>query len=203
MQKWNRNFLMYVGIIAVALFLLFVLSGNLKPLSLSVLSISNVEIKDNGAKILVTVIPQGTDNLEVDFTPSALNSFLESKGYEATNTAILKMKYIESSKKFYFSTSAYDTNTVKALSSVDTGNDILIRCGINMCQNRGYANSIAWYLTDTSFGNIPNCNCVTYTNNGYVNSFNTGLGTDGFKVYVDVNGEVGYVTGDEQSISEK
>ena len=38
MQKWNRTFLMYAGIIAVALFLLFVLSGNLKPKPLTITS---------------------------------------------------------------------------------------------------------------------------------------------------------------------
>jgi len=164
----------------------------------TILSISNVEIKDNGARILVTAIPQGYDNIEVDMTPSKLNAFLEDNGFTATKTSILKMSYVESSKKFYYTINELDNSLVKSISSMDTGNDWLQNCGVGMCEDRGVSNTISYYYTDRAFGSIPNCDCVYFTNNGYVNSFNTGLGTDGFKVLIDLDGEQGYITGDEQ-----
>lgn len=170
----------------------------------TVLSISNVQVQDQGAKILVTVIPRGNTDIEIDFTPSTLNSFLQSQGYQATKSSILKTSYVESTKKFYFTPTT--NNYVKVLRSTNLGNYDKGIVGttssaiINYCRN-SYANTLTAYWTDIGLFSINDLNCVDYTNSGYVTSFNTGLGTDGFKVLFNLDGEQKYVTGDEQFIT--
>lgn len=190
--------LLFLGIIAGVL----IYNNQSKPLSVGVLSMSNIQVKDNGAKILVTVTPQGPDDLEIYFTPEELNNALESQGYRATQASILKVKYVESSKKFYFTDN--DQSSIKAIKVTDTGNYWGLGTSksaiVSYCINKGYPNTVSAYYTDTGL-QISNVNCVEYFNNGYVNAFNTGLGTDGFKVEFNLNGEVAYITGDEQFVS--
>ncbi len=176
---------------------------SLNPLSIGVLSMSNIEVNEDGSKILVTIVPKGTDQLEIYFTPDELNEQLESQGYKATTSSILRLKFIESSKKFYFTDD--ELNAIKLLKITDMGNYYGFGTSksaiISYCKNEGYPNTISAFWTDTGFFAISNVNCIEYFNNGYVNSFSTGLGTDGFKVQFDLDGEKGYITGDEQFIS--
>ncbi len=195
-----------ITITLLTIFALFIVinSGvNFRPLSVGVISVSDVQVKDNGAKILVTVTPQGMDDLQVFFSPSELNRQLESQGYKATSSSVLKVKYVESSKKFFFTDN--ERNSIKKLRTIDTGNYYGFGTSkssiIAYCKDRGNPNTVSAYFTDTGIFEISNVICVESFNEGYVNSFNTGLGSDGFSVEFDLDGEKAIVTGDQQFIS--
>jgi hypothetical protein len=202
MKKTTKKILIGVAILISIIFIAMLSQGKF-PFAVSVLSVSNVDVKDNGARILITATPQGTDEIEITFSPSTLNSYLKDEGYQVTKTSVLRAKYIESSKKFSFTDNS--NNAVKLLKVTDTGNYYGISTSksaiISYCKDKGYPNTFSAYLTDTGYLEITNINCVEYYNNGYVSAFNTGLGTDGFKVEWDLDGEKGYIAGDEQYLS--
>ena len=203
-KKASTTVIVLISLLVLGgIFGLFIANNQPEPLSLGVLSMSNIEVKDDGAKILVTVVPKGTDQLEIYFTPEELNSQLEDQGYKATIPSILRVNFIESSKKFYFTDN--EQSAVKLLKVTNMGNYYGFGTSksaiISYCKSNGKPNTISAFWTDTGFFGISNVNCVEYFNNGYANSFSTGLGTDGFKVQFDLDGEKGYISGDEQFIS--
>lgn len=66
----------------------------------SVLSIDNVQIRDNGAKIRVTAVAgSGAEALSINWGIDQLNSYLEGTGYEATQsvtgTLVLEDTYVD------------------------------------------------------------------------------------------------------------
>jgi len=179
-KRHKKKVVIGITITLLTIFALFIVinSGvNFRPLSVGVISVSDVQVKDNGAKILVTVTPQGMDDLQVFFSPSELNRQLESQGYKATSSSVLKVKYVESSKKFFFTDN--ERNSIKKLRTIDTGNYYGFGTSkssiIAYCKDRGNPNTVSAYFTDTGIFEISNVICVESFNEGYVNSFNTGL----------------------------
>ena len=75
-NKKIRNYLIGILIISSIIFAFYfsVIQTTFTPLS-----ISNVDIADNGGKILIYATTGGGQALDIDFTPSKLNKFLEFK----------------------------------------------------------------------------------------------------------------------------
>jgi hypothetical protein len=65
------------------------------------LSISNVEIVDNGAKIRIYGVSNGAEQINIDFTPSKLNQYLENKGYSATKSVTGSITLNNPTREFY------------------------------------------------------------------------------------------------------
>ncbi|HEY0090065.1 MAG TPA: hypothetical protein VGB37_14560 [Candidatus Lokiarchaeia archaeon] len=188
MQKKQKRIL-FVGLVLAIVLIIFV--NQLNFLTITTLSISSVDIKDFGQKILVYARQGGGQELEIQFTPNVLNQFLIDKGYKATETSILTAKYLGGQVNIPFSTGT--SNTIKLLKSpVNIG--ITSSCTITTCKNKGYMNTVSAYRT----GNLLdlNCYCTEEYNNGYVQAFNTGLSSNAFSVQWNLDGETKTMTSD-------
>lgn len=173
-------------------------SGVVNFLSITPLSISNVEINDAGSRILVYARQGGGNELSIDFTPSRLNSFLESKGYKATTSSRLTAKFIENNIRIPFSTYESEYNTVKLLKSPQSLG-FELQCSISTCKNKGYINTVASFGEGilTSF----KCYCVEDYNNGYTLSFNSGFSSRAFKVEWNLDGQTKIMDSDSGYIN--
>lgn len=190
LKKKNVPILIVVSV----LILLALFGSGLRLFSFSTLSISDVQVKDQGTKIIIYAHPTGGDELNFQFTPSELAPYLEKLGYKTTKTSTLKVKFISGEKKFNFYTS--DANTIKLINSQYSGYYFGFSGSISKCINEGYSNTVKVIPN-----NIPTrYDCYEYYNNGNINSFAGGSGT-GFKINFDIDGEGKDLTDSSQSIT--
>jgi len=193
----EKNIFIILGIfVAIVLLIGAILqfTGTVNFLSITPLSISNVDIIDGGGKILVYARQGGGSELSIDFTPSALNSFLESKGFKATKSSRLTAKFIDQNIRIPFSTSETEYNTVKLLKSPKSIG-FRFSCTTSTCKKQGYTNAVVAYTDGLK------CYCVEDFNNGYTLSFNSGYSSKAFKVEWNLDGQTKIMDSDVGSVN--
>ena len=202
-MKTKKNVMIWVIPVLIVLLVgalaLIQFSGTFSFLSITPLSISNVDIVDGGGKILVYARQGGGNEISIDFTPSKLNSYLNEKGYMATKSSKLTARFIEQNIKIPFSTSETDYNTIKLLKSPKSIGFNWGSCHISDCKNKGYGKTVAAY-GDGYLANYD-CYCVEEYNHGYTLSFNTGYLSKAFKVEWDLDGEKKIMESDYGSVN--
>lgn len=199
MQKKQQK--KVVGILAVllAIIILFYFVSVTNFLSIAVLSISDVQVENDGAKILVYARQGGGQELRIDFTPNVLNQYLENKGFRATESSTLTARYEGGQVNIPFSTSENEYNTIKLLKTPVNLGTTLTSCDINKCKNKGYINTISAYSTG-DFADFD-CYCVEEYNNGYILPFNSGFSSRVFEIEWDLDGSKKVMTSDVNSIN--
>ena len=174
-------------------------TGTFSFLSITPLSISNVDIIGSGSRILVYARQGGGSELSIDFTPNALNSFLEAKGFKATQSSRLTAKYIDQNIRIPFSTSETEYNAIKSFRSPQSIGFNYGRCNIQDCKNKGYTETVAAFGEGYLAG--YDCYCVEDYNNGYTLSFNSGFSSRAFAVEWNLDGQTQTMTSDVTSIN--
>lgn len=198
-KKQQRNQLVLVIIVGVILFFFLSSSGliDFKLFTLGIFSISEVDIIDQGRRLLIFGTVSGGDELEIVFSPQELNPFIRNQGFEATRTSILRAQYIRSDKEFRFFTTG---NEIRLINGFPSGSytSVFSVGNIQGCRNNGFPNTIAVVSDIRLFHWINNCyETIIY---GETHSF-TGGGTRGFVVEFDLDGETAILTGEQQSIT--
>lgn len=195
MKKKNKIALIAGIVLVVVILGVLAKQGLFKlPFALTTLSVSDVEVKDQGSRILATITPQGSDMLEIEFNPESMNPSLKKQGYIATKSSILTANYIKSSKKFYFSNT--ELNPIKLVSTKDVPG-ITVFCRKSLCPSVTNQEVLSAFAVG-----VGGCRCIYSYTNGYINSF-TGFSSDGFKVEFDLDGEKKYISTNAEDMKQR
>lgn len=193
----DRNKIIVILIlVGVGLFIFFIPKMGILQQTMFTMSISDVEVKDDGGKILIYATQGGGQQLELTISPTKINQFIDDDGYRIKNTMILSAKFVGSDMKFNFYTDNEHIDYVKLLKETRISN-YLGSCK-DECIQQGYDNTVAIY--DPSFDN--DCYCIETFDNGYVTYF-TGGESGGFEIEFDLDGDKQILKDDSQYIELK
>lgn len=141
----------------------------------SSLSISNVQLVDEGARIRIFGVANGAEQISIDFTPSKLNEFLNEKGLSATKSVVGSIKLENPTREFKI-----DKNDEKPFYKYEYRDfGILKNCANNAPSGM------------KSNGRIGPSTCLYSYLVGSYSSFSSGQYTDNTPVNFDIGGSIG------------
>ncbi len=177
----------YIGIIVImgiGAFFLFGGFGLLEQTSFTPLSISSATYNDGTQKILINVIAQGANALKIDFTPSALNGFLQNQGVKATSSSTLTAEVLDTYLSF-----PYVTNEDNPIEKPVKKGQVFNALGspIGECRQSFPTTQIAVRTINNQLIN-GYFDCYAYENIGFINEFPTGITQTNTKIEFDLDG---------------
>ena len=183
MAKKNKNRKILIGIIIAVLaifsvFMIYHFGFSNKPLATTSgytsLSISNVEIVDQGARIRIYGVANGAEQIQIYFTPNDINEYINEDGYSATKSVTGSITLVNPTREFY-ATKDTSKNFYKL-----TWKSVGILSG---CENNAPSGTI-------TIGKIATTTCLYYNSLGTYSTF-SGQYVDSTPVNVDIGGSTG------------
>lgn len=153
-------------------------------LGFTTLSISNVEVIDDGARIRVYGVATGAENLQIDFNSDRITQYILDDGYKATQSITGTIKLTKQTKRFMLDKQTDEL--FKRLRAENIG--IFTTCSTNACSAEsptGYVHNGARFRSSTL-----GCVCLYERGEG-INSIFVGRSILDSKVDFNIGGATG------------
>lgn len=175
-------------------------------------SIDRVDVVGTGNRIRIYGVAKGSECMQIAFTQEQLDSYFNSKGYDATKPIFGSIKLLEYTKTFPFDKRLNNDESEATFKNIGTNvvipNTKTAVANIENCIKYGSAQGInsnnvifAYKAPGAFLGIFTDMRCVTKSDNGISGNFAGGRSYGDFKVLFDVNGQQATLTRSQQTAS--